>query len=143
MSPTDQLVKAAKSILHNPDSETLRALISKMPNARLTDFDNFNVATKVTARSKASTFIVADDTSPHSDPCISSEEWERVSGLQNDYIQGREMILIDGYIGNDKEFRVAARLIIEASNANVAAMQQTLYFPVEEDRASDFKPCLL
>ena len=140
MSPTDQLAKAAKSILANPDHETLRTLISKMPNARRTGFDNYNVATRVTARSKASTFIVANDTSRHSDPCISSEEWERVSGLQDTYVQGREMIVIDGYIGNDKEFRVGTRLIIEASNANVAAMQQTLYFPVEEDQAKDFKP---
>ena len=36
--------------------------------------------------------------------------------------------MIDGYIGNDPEFRTPARLYIEAANANIAGMQQQLYF---------------
>ena len=36
--------------------------------------------------------------------------------------------MVDGYIGNDAEFRTAARLYIEAANANIAGMQQQLYF---------------
>ena len=36
--------------------------------------------------------------------------------------------MIDGYIGNDPDFRTPARLYIEAANANIAGMQQQLYF---------------
>ena len=36
--------------------------------------------------------------------------------------------MIDGYIGNDPEMRTAARLTIEKANANIAGMQQKLYF---------------
>ena len=36
--------------------------------------------------------------------------------------------MIDGFIGNDPDFRTPARLYIEAANANIAAMQQQLYF---------------
>ena len=42
------------------------------------------------------------------------------------------MIVIDGYIGNDPEFRTPARLYIEAANANIAAMQQQLYFEPDD-----------
>ena len=38
------------------------------------------------------------------------------------------MVVIDGFIGNDPDFRTPARLYIEAANANIAAMQQQLYF---------------
>jgi phosphoenolpyruvate carboxykinase (ATP) len=47
------------------------------------------------------------------------------------------MVAIDGYIGNDPEFRTPARLYIEAANANIAAMQQQLYFDRDED---EFEP---
>ena len=40
----------------------------------------------------------------------------------------RDVVVIDGYIGNDPEMRTAARLIIEKANANIAGMQQKLYF---------------
>ncbi len=43
------------------------------------------------------------------------------------------MVVVDGYIGSDPEFRTRARLIIEAANANVAGMQQQLYYPVNDD----------
>jgi phosphoenolpyruvate carboxykinase (ATP) len=38
------------------------------------------------------------------------------------------MIQIDGYIGNDPEMRTAARLLMEKRFANIAGMQQKLYF---------------
>ena len=38
------------------------------------------------------------------------------------------MIQIDGYIGNDPEMRTAARLLMEKRYANIAGMQQKLYF---------------
>ena len=45
------------------------------------------------------------------------------------------MVVIDGYIGNDPDFRTPARLYIEAANANIAAMQQQLYFDARRRRA--------
>ena len=42
------------------------------------------------------------------------------------------MIVVDGYIGNDPEFRTPARLYIEEANANIAGMQKQLYFDLED-----------
>ena len=39
------------------------------------------------------------------------------------------MVVVDGFIGNDPEYRSRARLYIETANANIAGMQQQLYFP--------------
>jgi phosphoenolpyruvate carboxykinase (ATP) len=39
------------------------------------------------------------------------------------------MVVVDGFIGNDPDFQVPARLTIEKANANIAGMQQKLYFP--------------
>ena len=117
-----------KNILDNPTAARLRDLAAAMSIARETEYNNLNVQTVAVARSSKSTFIVADDCGQHSTQCISRAEYERVTALQNEYITGRDMVVIDGYIGADPEFRTSARLLIEASNANVAAMQQLLYF---------------
>src|SRR6266850_6084221 len=50
------------------------------------------------------------------------------------------MLVVDGYIGNDPEFRTAARLIIEKSNANIAGMQQILYYPATPHELETFEP---
>jgi phosphoenolpyruvate carboxykinase (ATP) len=52
------------------------------------------------------------------------------------------MIVVDGFIGNDLDFRVPTRLIIERSNDNVAAMQQHLYYPPAEEERGSFEPRL-
>jgi phosphoenolpyruvate carboxykinase (ATP) len=52
------------------------------------------------------------------------------------------MVVVDGFIGNDPEFRVPARLIIERSNANVAGMQKHLYYPATEEELASFEPRL-
>ena len=127
-----------KSVIANPDASELRALTAAMPQARETEFKNLNVATEVTARSKAATYIVTDSADNHSDQTISRAEGGRVAALQDEYIAGQEMIVIDGTIGNDPEFRTRARLIIEKSNANIAAMQRTLYYPW--DGEGEFEP---
>lgn len=118
----------ARSVADNPEPEELRRRTEAMPTARLTEYGNVNVETRVVARSKKSTFIVDDDPEAHSDQCIPRDEGERVARLQDDYIADTEMIVVDGYIGNDPQFRVPARLVMEACNANVAGMQQMLYF---------------
>jgi phosphoenolpyruvate carboxykinase (ATP) len=48
------------------------------------------------------------------------------------------MLVVDGYIGDDPDFRTATRLYIEAANANIAGMQKQLYFDVED--ADGFEP---
>jgi phosphoenolpyruvate carboxykinase (ATP) len=122
----------AKSVRVNPSAEELKQLAAKMPNARETRYGNLNVQTEVLARSKASTFLILDDPDGSSQQAISREEGDRVAKLQDEYIAGRDMIVVDGYIGDDPDFRTPARLYIEASNANVAGMQKQLYFEVED-----------
>src|SRR5437016_1461074 len=102
-----------------------------MPNCRITEFDNPNVQTRVTSRSAGSTFVVTDDPTSASGKTMTREEYERIAKLQDDYIRDREMVVVDGFIGSDPDFRVLARLTIEKANANIAGMQQKLYFDRE------------
>jgi phosphoenolpyruvate carboxykinase (ATP) len=128
----------AKSVRVNPSAEELKELAAKMPNARETRYGNLNVQTEVLARSKASTFLVLDDPDGSSQQAISKEEGERIAKLQDEYIASREMIVVDGYIGDDPDFRTPARLYIEESNANIAGMQKQLYFDVDD--SDSFEP---
>jgi phosphoenolpyruvate carboxykinase (ATP) len=122
----------AKSVRVNPSAAELNELAAKMPNARRTRYGNLNVQTEVLARSKASTFIVLEDPDNSSQQGISREEGERIAKLQDEYIADQDMIVVDGFIGDDPEFRTAARLYIEEANANIAGMQKQLYFPVDD-----------
>ncbi len=108
-----------------------------MPNARRTRYGSLNVHTRVLARSKASTFILVDDPAESSQQAISREEGDRIAELQDDYVAGRDMLIVDGYIGDDPEYRTAARLYVEESNANIAAMQKQLYFEVYPEDGSE------
>ena len=128
----------ASAVRANPTAAEFRDLVAAMPNARRTRYHNLNVQTRVVARSKASTFIVVDDPEESSQQAISREEGDRIAELQDDYVAGREMIIVDGYIGDDPEFRTGARLYIEEANANIAAMQKQLYFEVDGDEG--FEP---
>src|SRR5947209_11845563 len=102
----------AKSVRVNPGADELKELAAQMPNARQTRYGNLNVQTEVLARSKASTFLVLDDPDASSQQAISREEGERIAKLQDDYIATRDMVVVDGFIGNDPDFRTAARLYI-------------------------------
>ena len=121
----------AKQVHDNPSPDELRAFTEEMPSCRIAEFDNVNVQTRVTSRSAGSTYIVTDDPSTASGQSMTREEYARIATLQDDYIREREMVVVDGYIGNDADFRVPARLSIEKANANIAGMQQKLYFPRE------------
>jgi phosphoenolpyruvate carboxykinase (ATP) len=112
-----------------------------MANARRTDYGAVNVTTEVLARSKASTFVVSDDPASETFQAMSRDDWERVSELQDAYVAEQEMIRVDGYIGNDPASRVAATLLIEAANANIAGMQDILYF--HDGEAEGFEPELV
>jgi phosphoenolpyruvate carboxykinase (ATP) len=126
-----RLPQAAK-VIANPSPAEVKELAGKMPNARPTRYGNLNVQTEVVSRSKGSTFLVTDEPDGQNQS-ITREEGLRWAEVQDAYIVGQEMVLIDGFIGNDPEFRTAARLFIEAANANIAAMQQQLYFDPDSD----------
>src|SRR2546423_6929200 len=122
----------AKSVRINPSAAELKELAASMPNARRTRNDNLNVQTEVLARSKASTFLILDDPDSSSQQAISREEGDRIAKLQDEYIATRDMVVVDGYIGDDPDFRTPTRLYIEESNANIAGMQRQLYFAVDD-----------
>lgn len=122
----------AKSVEWNPKPERLRALTEKMPNARETEFGNVVVKTRVLSRSAKSTYVV-DDSTNATKQTITRDEYDRVARMQDDYIRERDMLVVDGYIGSDPQFRTRARLVMESANANIAGMQQQLYYPVEDD----------
>jgi phosphoenolpyruvate carboxykinase (ATP) len=103
-----------------------------MPNASVTEFGNVNVRARVDSRSTRSTFIV-DDSTNATKQTITRTEFNRIAAEQDAYITGAHMVVVDGYIGSDPQFRTRARLIMEALNANVAGMQKQLYYPVGED----------
>src|ERR671936_1366080 len=121
----------AAHVYANPSAEELKELAARMPNARETRYGNINVQTEVVSRSKASTFIVTDEPDGQNQ-AIPREDGERWAARQDEYIGEQEMVQIDGYIGNDAEFRVPARLFVEAANANIAGMQQQLYFAADD-----------
>jgi phosphoenolpyruvate carboxykinase (ATP) len=122
-------IPESKRLIDNPTAEQLRELTARMPNARRTSFDNYNVHTRVDSRSTKNTYIVTDRPQEHTAQTVSPEEGRKWAKLQDAYIHDQEMVLLDGVIGNDPAFLTPARLIIEARNANVAGMQRHLYYP--------------
>jgi len=122
----------AADVIDNPNPDELQQLAARMPNARWTRYASLNVQTEVVSRSKKSTYIVTDEPDGQNQ-AITREEGERWAERQDEYIAEQEMVVIDGYIGNDPDFRTPARLYIEAANANIAGMQQQLYFAPGED----------
>src|SRR5947199_4836578 len=123
----------AKRVIANPSAADVKELAAKMPTARPTKFGNLNAQQNVRAGSKGSTYLATDEPDGQNQ-AVSTDDAATWSERQDRYIAGREMVVIDGYIGNDPEFRTPARLYVEAANANIAGMQQQLYFgPPEED----------
>jgi phosphoenolpyruvate carboxykinase (ATP) len=119
----------AEHVFDNPTADELRAFTEEMPSCRITEFGNVNVQTRATSRSAGSTYIVSDDPGVTSGQTITRQEYDRIARMQDDYVARREMVVVDGYIGNVEDFRTAARLTIEKANANIAGMQQKLYYP--------------
>ncbi|MGH3011572.1 MAG: phosphoenolpyruvate carboxykinase [Gaiellaceae bacterium] len=135
-----QLPKAA-SVLENPTPEELQERSAQMPTARWTRYGNVNVQTEVLARSTPSTFIVTDDPDAGLAQTVGTDQAREWADKQDAYIAEQEMIVLDGWLGAQPEFRVPVRLYIEAANANIAGMQQQLWFPVEEP--DTFEPELM
>jgi phosphoenolpyruvate carboxykinase (ATP) len=129
---------SARSVAENPSQEELRAwaLEELGDRAQRTEFDNINYVADVTARLKRSTFFVADE-EVHQQR-MSRDEAEEWARKQDEYIADQDMILIEGYIGPDPEFRTGSRLFIERSQPNIPGMQQQLYFPKDEAWEPEF-----
>ena len=132
---------AARRVDRGLSQAELQERTLAMPNTRRTDYGAPNVQTEVLARSKASTYIVSDTPEAEPHQAIDRQEWERVSTLQDDFIAEQDMIVVDGFIGNDPNRRVPARLFIEAANANIAGMQDVLYF--HDGQQDGFEPELV
>jgi phosphoenolpyruvate carboxykinase (ATP) len=131
-----RLPRAAR-VIENPSPEEVKELAARMPNARPARYGNLNVQTDVVSRSKRSTYLVTDEPDGQNQS-LPRDEALRWADAQDAYIADQEMVQIDGFVGNDPEFRVPARLFVEAANANIAGMQQQLYFP--RDEGEDVEP---
>ncbi|HEX9634099.1 MAG TPA: phosphoenolpyruvate carboxykinase [Candidatus Limnocylindria bacterium] len=129
MGPRGRRLPAPRSVRFNPSAADLQELTSRMPPARRTSFGNYNVQTRAVSRSAGSTYLVTDDPAETTGKAISRAEAARVSALQDAYVAGTDMLVIDGYIGNEPEHQSRVRLYVEAANANIAGMQRQLYFP--------------
>jgi phosphoenolpyruvate carboxykinase (ATP) len=128
---------AARSAERNPDPGRLRQLaLERMPRVTVTEFDNLNYQAQVTARLKNSTFFVSDvEINQNRMPRAEAAEW---ATRQDAHIADQEMLVVEGYIGPDPDFRTGCRLYIEASQPNIAAMQTHLYFPADEEWSPEF-----
>ncbi|HEY3980129.1 MAG TPA: phosphoenolpyruvate carboxykinase [Streptosporangiaceae bacterium] len=122
----------AASVEWNPPPARLRELTEEMPNSQLTEFGNVVVKARVDSRSTRSTFVV-DDSTNATKQTITREEYGRMAAEQDAYLAETDVVVIDGYIGSDPAFRTRARLIMESAHANVAGMQQQLYYPAGDD----------
>jgi phosphoenolpyruvate carboxykinase (ATP) len=123
-------------IINNPSYNSLRQFTQEMPNAVPTEWGNFNIVTRVKARSPQSTFIVGDSNS--SLPTIERKKYERFARLQDSYLHRNVVIRIDGSIGISPQIQANTSLFVEKSYSNIAAMQKQLFFHLE----GDFKPYL-
>ncbi len=112
-------------VFDNPTPEELRTFTEAMPEARLTEFGNLNVQTKVLSRSAGSTYVVERASSGKT---MTRAQYDEIAALQDAYLAENDVIVVDGFIGNDPEMQTAARLVMEKRYANIAGMQQKLYF---------------
>jgi phosphoenolpyruvate carboxykinase (ATP) len=118
-------------VFDNPTREDLRAYTEAMPEARPTEFGNLNVQTTVLSRSAGSTYVVDRESSGKT---MTRAQYDEIAAMQDAYLADHDSIVIDGFIGNDPEMRTAARLVMEKRYANVAGMQQKLYFERTDGR---------
>jgi phosphoenolpyruvate carboxykinase (ATP) len=128
----------ARSASHNPTADELRAMTAAQETVRETEYGNLMVTTEVTARSKASTFIVSDDSSQHTDPTITRAEFDALARSQDEHLRDLDVIVLDGYIGDHPDARVRTRLVIDSRHANIAAKQRLLYFPADDAAEPEF-----
>jgi len=119
----------------NPDNAELRFLVSKMPNAALTEWGNFSIKTRVTARLNQFTYYISSGNSKK--PTLPRNVYDRLALDQDNYVKKNSVLVMDGLIGAEEKVSAQARLIIESSAANIAAMQKQLYFPIAKSSHPD------
>ncbi|HEX2152375.1 MAG TPA: phosphoenolpyruvate carboxykinase [Acidimicrobiia bacterium] len=130
-------IPPSRSVVTNPTHEQMRSWALELtPRVSLTEFDNLNYQSEVTARLSRSTFFVADE-DIHQNR-ISRDEADEWARRQDEYLVDRDMIAVEGYIGPDPAFRTGTRMVIERSQANIAGMQDHLYFPADDDWEPEF-----
>ena len=76
-----------------------------------------NVKARVDSRSTRSTYLVDDSTNSRGQ-AITRAEYNRVAAIQDAHIAKSRMVVVDGYIGSDPQFRTRARLIMEAGSTS-------------------------
>src|SRR5262249_25154656 len=133
---------AAKSVRANLTQAAMREIaLAHCPNMVVSATGSMNKIVSIAkARSAGNTFIVDDDASAHSAKCVSRAEADRIAKYQDAYFAAHDVIRIDGWIGNHPDARVASSLFMAEEGANVAAMQQILYFPPTAAELADWKP---
>ena len=129
----------AANATENPSPDEAKSSRRRCRTRNRRAHGNLNVQTEVVSRSKRSTYIVTDEPDGQNQS-ITREEGLKWAEAQDAYIADQDMVVIDGYIGNDPDFRTPARLYIEAANANIAAMQQQLYFDPADGGTSPSSP---
>ena len=128
---------SAKSVAVNPTQDEMREwTLEFMPRIAETEFGNLNYTADVCARLAGSTFFVCEEPDNPQNK-ISRAEFTEWADLQDAYIADKEMILVEGYIGPDEDFRTGCRVLIEKTQANIPAMQQQLYFPKDSGWAAE------
>jgi phosphoenolpyruvate carboxykinase (ATP) len=128
---------AAKSVAVNPTQAEMRAwVLEHMDRVTVTEFGNINYQAEVKARLAPSTFFITEQENfKNRLPRSEYDEW---AAKQDAYIADKDMILIEGYIGPDPNFRTGSRLFMEKTQANIPAMQQQLYFPRDDQWTPEF-----
>jgi len=128
---------AAASVAVNPAQQQMREwVLEHMPRVQETVYGNLNYRAEVKARLAGSTFFVSEVENYQNR--IGRADYESWAAKQDAYIADKDMILIQGFIGPDPEFRTGCRMFIERTQANIAAMQQQLYFPPDDTWTPEF-----
>jgi phosphoenolpyruvate carboxykinase (ATP) len=127
----------SKSLEINPTHERLRELtLEHMPRVTVTEFGNINYQAQVTSRLSNSTFFISDhEIHKNRISRAEAEEWAR---RQDEHITSQDMLLIEGRVGPESSFSIPSRLMIEASQANIAGMQSQLFFPPQAGGGPQF-----
>ena len=127
----------ARSVERNPSQNRLREMaLAVMPRLGETEYGNLNYTAEITARLKNSTFFVSD-VEIHQNR-ISRTEANQWARRQDEHVADQDMILIEGYIGPEPGSRTGSRVYIEATQPNIAGMQEHLYFPCDDVYVPEF-----
>lgn len=129
----------ARSVVRNPSQEDLRTFaLAELPKERTRRTRYGNIAYQARTRSRLgpSTFFVSD--TPTGKQVMSRSDAADWAARQDAYIATTDMVLLEGHIGPPSALQVGTRLYIERAQANIAGMQEHLYFPPGDDHAAHF-----